>query len=184
MPKFIPTQPHPGSFGAVRKFDIHTGVDIYFKKDEEKKIYALEDSTYVYNSIFTGPEVMTPWWNTTYALVLKGSSGLHHLYGEISICPFLLQRVSAYSRYHHYYTAKKEESVIRKGTLLGTVIPVLKDHEVRDYIPHHSNYMLHFEMYSEFTSPVMWKLNTPKPKNLLDPTAFLDKNIQYLICPQ
>ena len=66
----IPLSGHPGAFGAVRKHDIHTGVDLYVP--EGTAVYALYDGVVVDVSKFTGPEANPPcpWWNETYSVTV------------------------------------------------------------------------------------------------------------------
>ena len=70
----------PGSFGYKRKFDIHTGVDLYCNKGDQ--VFAIEDGEVVAIEWFTGEKVDMPWWNNTQAVAIKGKSGVIN-YGEI-----------------------------------------------------------------------------------------------------
>ena len=47
---------HPGAFGAIRKFDVHTGVDLYCKK--RTPICAVEDGEVV--PVHTLPTIHLP----------------------------------------------------------------------------------------------------------------------------
>lgn len=48
--------PHAGGvFGAVRKYDIHTGIDLYCESGDH--VYAIEDGIVVNVCHFTGPKV-------------------------------------------------------------------------------------------------------------------------------
>ena len=76
----IPTGDHPGSFGAVRKHDVHTGVDLYC--DPGTEVYAVEDGVVVEIEDFTGPKAESPWWHETQAILVEGESGVV-LYGEV-----------------------------------------------------------------------------------------------------
>ena len=76
----IPEEGEPGYFGAVRKFDIHTGIDLYCFPDTE--VVAIESGIIVKIEQFTGKSVGSPWWNDTYALLIEGESGVI-VYGEI-----------------------------------------------------------------------------------------------------
>ena len=67
------TPPH-GRFGFKRKFDVHTGFDIYC--EEMEPIYAIEDGVVTNVDYFTGPECGFPWWETTYAVLIEGKSGV------------------------------------------------------------------------------------------------------------
>lgn len=144
----LPDSIYPGSFGFVRKYDVHTGIDLYCKYKEP--VFAVEDSYFVSVNKFTGPDVGSPWWYETYYMMLKGKSGVV-CYGEI-FYPYING---------HYY---------KRGQLIGYVAKVLPDDKLRLDIPNHSTSMLHIELYKHGTSsPVEWKLNSPKPANLLNP---------------
>lgn len=139
-----------GSFGAVRKHDIHTGVDLYCK--EGSCVYAVEDGTVIHMEQFTGPEVGSPWWNTTWAVLVEGKSGII-CYGEVAP--------------HH---SLEDQMSVYEGDKIGYVMSVLKPHKL---LP---KSMLHFELYDPETfndETVWWKLGEEKPKQLLDPTKLL-----------
>ena len=96
--------------------------------------------------IFTGPIVDSPWWNTTYSIVIKSHSG-YILYGEIMIEPNL-----------------KLGSIIQAGEKIGNIIPVLKQNKGKNPI-----HMLHLELYSTGPFALIWNLNEKKPENLSNP---------------
>lgn len=151
--EYLPKFNEPGSFGFVRKYDIHTGVDIYCKKRE--KVCAVEDGEVVDTGIFTGKSVGSNWWNTTYYVVIKGSSG-YVLYGEIE-----------------FPIEMKIGKKIKKGDFVGYVEAVINEDKIRPLIRNHSNYMLHMELYKEYNKPVVWNHGEKRDKNLLDPTPYL-----------
>lgn len=74
--------PHPGSFGTVRKHDIHTGIDIYCH--DGQYVIAVEDGEVVSIENFNGSHANppSPWWNNTKAVMIEGESGVV-VYGEI-----------------------------------------------------------------------------------------------------
>ena len=158
---FIPTGEHPGAFGAKRKYDIHTGVDIYC--EEGKPVYAMEDGTIIEQGWFTGVSVKMPWWNDTRYLVIKGKSGCI-VYGEIWEAKSIMDR---------------RTNNIKVGQLLGCVKAVLPPEKKRADIPHHSNAMLHIELYDEKTkwsksaSWVSWEHGQKRDKHLMNPTPYL-----------
>lgn len=148
----LPTTGDVGSFGYVRKYDIHTGVDLYC--EENDAVYAIEDGEIVNIEKFTGEWCGSSWWNNTEAILISGNSGVI-LYGEIIIDESI--------RY------KKE---IKEGDLLGHITPVLK--KDKGIVPMN---MLHIELYTEGTTEsVWWKLGEKKPNNLLN-VIFLLYNI-------
>jgi hypothetical protein len=149
--RFIPTYPHLGGFGAKRRYDIHNGVDIYC--DEEVFVLAVEDGRVVETGQFTGEAVGSPWWNDTYYMTIKGKSG-YVVYGEIA----------------HHASVGDDNS---KGERIGNVVPVLRANKVRRDIKGHSQFMLHLELKRELVHDGGWALGAPRPKELLDPTAYL-----------
>jgi len=151
--RFIPTWPHLGAFGAVRRFDIHNGVDIYC--EGEKNVTAVESGTVVEMGQFTGKGVGSEWWNDTWYITLKGESG-YVVYGEIM-----------------YDESLQVGSKVKVGGFLGKVVPVLKKNKVRKDIKGHSDHMLHIELKRELVHDGGWPLNSDRPKELLDPTAYL-----------
>lgn len=161
---FIPTNPHPGSFGAVRKHDVHTGVDLYTTKG--RNVTPVQPGIVVDIVDFTGSKVMDPegkpmsWWNDTKAVLVKGLSGVV-VYGEILPNPHI-----------------KIGDLVGDTHVIGEVTPVLPDHKIRSDIPHHSVSMLHIELYTSQAAEKnfrwgTWEVGGPRPEGLLDPTPFL-----------
>ncbi len=150
-PKNIPVGPeHPGSFGAVRKYDVHTGVDLY--STDGAPVFAVEVGKVVNIEIFTGPRVKTPWWHETYAVLVEGPSGVV-LYGEL-------------------YRPKnlKIGQRVEAGQPIGKVKQVLKTDKGRNPLA-----MLHLEL-NELGVPCaveVWEKEGEKPCHLLDPTQNL-----------
>jgi murein DD-endopeptidase MepM/ murein hydrolase activator NlpD len=115
----LPVAPHPGAYSAVRRFDVHEGVDLY--APHGMVVSAVEDGVVVDIEIFTGPAVETPWWRETYAMTVEGASG-RVVYGEI----------------------RPEVEVggqVKAGDRLGTVVQVLRKDKGRPMA------MLHLELY-------------------------------------
>lgn len=136
----------PGRFGAVRKHDIHTGVDLYCRAGaavmtvEPGEVVAVED--------FTGPDAGSPWWLPTKAVLVEGASGVV-VYGEVEPV------VSAGAR-------------LGAGTPVGTVLRVLRKDKG---LP---RAMLHLElMVLGARETVWWKHGEARPGVLRDPTAAL-----------
>lgn len=149
----IPVGGHPGSFAAKRKYDIHTGVDLY--THEGDSVYAVEDGVVISIEDFTGPKADSSWWKDTKAILIKGKAGVV-CYGEISP--------------GQVWVGKK----ILKGQKIARVIPVLHSSKIRVDIPGHSACMLHFELYKHSAiNTVWWKHGDKKPKFLLNPTSKL-----------
>jgi phosphopantothenoylcysteine decarboxylase len=161
---FIPENPHPGSFGQRRKYDVHTGVDLY--TIDKSLVRAVEPGVVVDIVDFTGSKVIDTetdrpmsWWNDTKAILVKGASGIV-VYGEV-------EPTSAYVG-----------QVVRPGQSLAQVKAVLPPDKLRRDIPHHSTAMLHIELYTNEAAEKnfrwgTWKLDGERPDGLLDPTPFL-----------
>lgn len=151
---------HPGAFAAVRKHDVHTGVDIYVP--EYTYACAVEPGRIVRAGWFTGERSSppTPWWNDTAYLMVEGESGVV-CYGEIH-CSWLDSALRDWP--DGFYGQEIDE-----GEGLGMVIPVLKEDKGRP------TSMLHIELYEHGYrgEPVDWALGAPQPAGLLDPTPFL-----------
>ena len=140
----IPVQ---GKFGTQRKFDIHTGVDIYCNEGE--KVYAMEAGTVINVSPFTGQLAESPWWNNTQAVLIEGASGVI-LYGELNPSVFIGQK-------------------IQEGDLLGTIMTVLKKDKGLPMT------MLHLELYSSgYRGDGEW-WKDEKPPQLLNVESLLKK---------
>jgi murein DD-endopeptidase MepM/ murein hydrolase activator NlpD len=142
----VPLPPHHGAFGVPRRYDVHTGVDLYC--DEGSWVYAMERGVVVANVPFTGPTADSPWWLDTQALLIEGPTGVV-VYGEIS-------------------TDVQPGSIIHRGARLGRVKRVLRTDKG---LP---TSMLHVELYRRgIEAPVSWPLGSQRPRGLLDPTQLL-----------
>jgi len=70
----VPQGEELGAFGVRRKFDVHTGVDLYCENGDE--VISIEDGIVVAVEPFTGEIAGFPWWNNTYAVAVLGKSGV------------------------------------------------------------------------------------------------------------
>lgn len=149
----IPFGFHPGAFGFKRKYEHHTGVDLYTSSGET--VYAMEDGVIVCITKFTGKNDNSPWWRDTDCVLIKGNSGVI-CYGEI-------------------ISNLKVGDFIKTGDQIAKVETVLHEGKERPDIPGHSRSMLHIELYpSDKMEPsTPWYLNDEKPSYLLDPTEYL-----------
>lgn len=135
-----------GLFGAKRKHDVHTGVDLYANVGDD--VYAIEDGCVIRVDKFTGPEVFLPWWNTTYYVGISTRLG-YIVYGEIE-------------------PSVKIGQFVKAGDKIGTVMQVLKKDKGLPMS------MLHLELYSEYIDdPVVWKHGKDKHGLLLNPLNIL-----------
>ncbi len=139
-----------GAFGTKRKYDIHTGIDLYCERQE--LVYAIEDGTVVAIEAFTGEHADSPWWNNTWAILIEGASGVI-LYGEVDHC--------------HLTVGDK----IQEGQFIGWIEQVLK--EDKGVTP---TSMLHLEVHQPGTrQSFWWHHGEPMPATLIDPTEFLKR---------
>lgn len=133
-----------GDFAAIRKYDVHTGVDLYCNEGAE--VRSILDGVVVDVFQFTGKGVGSPWWNETHAVVVE-SEDFTYVYGEI-------------------IPSVKIGARIISGTLLGNVTPVLKvDKGVTP------TSMLHLELWKTegYIKNYTWKLGENRPEGLLNP---------------
>lgn len=150
---YLPRFYEPGAFGAVRKFDIHEGVDVYTHDGAD--VYAVENGTVTAIYEFTGKKADCDWWNETWCIKVEGKSGVV-TYGEL-----------------------KQPSIVnvgdkvRAGKVIGHVTPVLRPEKYRPDIRNHSVAMLHVELRKETCHLDGWKLDGERDKRLLDPTPYL-----------
>ena len=153
----LPLYNEPGAFGAVRKFDIHEGVDIYCEK--YARVYAMEDGEVVASYHYTGNIAKCDWWNDTWCIKIKGKSGVI-TYGELEM--------PEYNR-----NLPSVGTFVKAGDFIGVVGQVLKDGKKRDDIRYHNVCMLHIELRTENCHIDGWKLGEDRDKKLLDPTPYL-----------
>jgi murein DD-endopeptidase MepM/ murein hydrolase activator NlpD len=136
-----------GSFGYVRKFHTHEGIDLYGEQNES--VFAVEDGIVVGIEWFTGEYTnpKTDWWNNTQGLLVEGESGVV-VYGEILINKDI-----------------KIGNQINRGQKVGELETVLKKDKGRPMT------MLHLELYEKGIKKTgEWDHGNPKPEGLLDPT--------------
>lgn len=150
MSKSLPGPETQGYFGAIRKNDVHTGIDIYCEPDAS--VVAVEPGVVIKIEKFTGASVGSHWWQETDAIWVNGPSGVV-VYGEVSSIVLVGQQVNA-------------------GETLGYVKTVLKKDKGLPMT------MLHLELYNpNMTETVWWRHGEEKPEMLLDPTSFLENII-------
>lgn len=147
----IPMGKQPSSFGFQRKFNIHTGIDIYCQDGDI--VLSLTDGIIVDKGIFTGKEVNSDWWNTTEYVAIQ-----------------YLDKVIVYGELRVYSHLNIGDNVLQYEEI-GVIVPVLK---IKKNNP---TSMLHLELYEAnlYSEPVDWDLNTTKPIGLLSPISlFID----------
>lgn len=154
---FIPTYKEPGSFGFKRKFEIHNGVDIYCA--ENSPVHAVEDGEVIAIKQFTGKQLKMDWWLDTWAICIKGKSGVV-CYGEMN-------------QEFNYNIGEQ----VKAGDILGTVKAVLPAEKIRKDIRNHNNAMLHIQLFKDYENDdqlLNWYPNKERNKMLLDPTPYLN----------
>ncbi|MFO0629583.1 MAG: peptidoglycan DD-metalloendopeptidase family protein [Polyangiales bacterium] len=144
----LPAAGAPGAFGAVRRHDVHTGVDLHC--GEGQAVHAVEDGVVVGVEDFTGPAAGSSWWLPTKAVLVEGASGVV-LYGEV--VP---------------EAAMVPGALVAQGDRVGRVTRVLRHDKGAPTT------MLHLELYAAGArSSVWWRHGEPQPAALRDPTAHL-----------
>lgn len=145
----VPKPGDAGFFGAVRKYDIHTGIDLY--TEDGACVHAIRSGTVVNIEEFTGPAAGSDWWEDTKAILVEDLEGVI-LYGEL-------------------YPLRGLEvgDVVKPGELIGHVKRVLKVDKGKN-----STSMLHLEYYARGTRhSVWWEKGSLMPENLRDPMELL-----------
>lgn len=146
-----PIPPEHGRFSAIRRYDIHTGVDLY--EDVGAPVFAMESGVVVNIEKFTGPSAGSPWWHETKAVLVEGKTGVF-LYGEIEPTSNL-----------------KIDDKVEEGQILGTILQVLRNDKGLPMS------MLHLELYDHGTrESVIWTKEWNKPCNLRNPSFYLKWN--------
>lgn len=115
--------PVDGRFGTQRKYDTHTGIDLYC--EEGTPVMSMESGRIVNICDFTGEKAGSPWWRDTKAVLIEGESGII-LYGEIQ--PL------------HYW---RRGDQIAEGSIIGHVKTVIKNDKGKPMT------MLHMEWYEK-----------------------------------
>lgn len=137
-----------GQFGYKRRFEHHSGVDLYCELGT--RIIAVDAGEVIAVENFTGPlsSPPSPWWNPTQAVLIRGKALF--VYGEITACVEVGQKV-------------------RAGEVIGVVDkPVLKHFKGRPTV------MMHFEhLITNADRSVVWPLRKKCPPALCDPTIWL-----------
>ena len=160
---------YPGTFSAIRMYDIHTGIDLYCKPGTE--VIAMEPGIVVGIEAFTGEHVpgehKSAWWNNTFVVLIHGN---------------ITNQIFAYGEISSFYKNIKLDAYVEQGTPIGRIdVPVLKNKKQRPIT------MLHMEQYSELpygytgsffnigdiSATAYWPLNAEKPMALMDPTNTL-----------
>lgn len=144
MPESIPDH---GKFGAVRRHDVHTGVDLH--TPEGTVVYAMEDGAVEDVGPFTGVAAGCPWWLDTDFVGVWGSSG-YLVYGEV-------------------------EALVKKGDVVTAGQPIARVKRVLRNDKGLPTSMLHLERYSKVVADhAYWYHNDPQPEHLVDPSGLIE----------
>jgi murein DD-endopeptidase MepM/ murein hydrolase activator NlpD len=148
---------HPAAFGARRKYNIHTGVDLFC--EHMQPLASVEDGIVVAIKNFSKNKNKSPWLNKTKAILIEGESGVV-AYCNVSERPGL-----------------QVGDLVDAGEIIGNVIRINKKKRRKDIC------MLHLELYEKGTTKrVTWSCNYPKPKHLKDPSPHLIKILTQTLC--
>lgn len=156
---YLPRYGEPGYFGAVRKYDIHEGVDIYCRLGAS--VYAVEDGEVVDSYQYTGEAAGCGWWKDTWCVKVKGQAGVV-TYGELLM-----------PGKHCFGTYPAVGTRIKAGDWVGAVGQVLDPSKRRRDIRNHNTSMLHLELRTESCHIDGWKLGDDRDSRLLDPMPYL-----------
>ena len=118
----IPMAFHHGAFCTKRRFDVHTGTDLFVPPNTP--VYSIENGEVIKIRHFTGEKAGCGHWNETMAVDIEGVS-FCACYGEIEPIEGL-----------------KEGDIVKRGDMIGKVIPVLKKFKGKP------TSMLHFSLHS------------------------------------
>lgn len=156
----VPLYGSPNGWLHPRKYNIHTGVDLFAKLGEP--VYAMYEGWIDNIGLFTGDRIFSPWWNETWYISVRHRPVAQmycFIYGEIKPDKSLLSN-----------------GYVEAGQLLGTVQQVIKKPKVGQ-----QPCMLHMEAYSD-THPAPIDLGLDKYDDmvqcldwngLMDPTDTL-----------
>ena len=159
--------PHEqGVFGAVRRHDVHTGIDFYCAP--ATKVRAFHGGVVTRIGPFTGPVAGTPWWkDTSFVAIYNERLYLTVLYGEVSAA-----------------TEVEVGQRCSRGDCIGAVATVLKTDKG---LP---RTMLHLECYRgnpfedpEF-QPKEWNLGEEQLAYLIDPASVIPEIYRLTWNPQ
>lgn len=147
--KEMPTISENGAFGARRRHDIHTGIDLY--APEGTDVFAIRSGWVSKVAPFTGPGAESPWWLPTDYVGISDED----------------QRSQSYIVYGEIEPLVTRNQYVKEGQLIGKVKRVLRNDKG---LP---TSMLHLEHYVEYVpDPFVWK-DGEKPRDLLDPTPLV-----------
>lgn len=149
-----------GTFGFERKYETHSGVDLYCNEGQIAR--AVDDGRVILVPDFTGENAGSPWWHPTKAVVVDHGDGKFVVYGELEPWATIRPGVS-----------------VRRGQPLGRVLRVRKEARGKPTT------MLHLELWASEATVMAtyegeratvacdWPRGGERPSGLLDPTPWL-----------
>jgi murein DD-endopeptidase MepM/ murein hydrolase activator NlpD len=131
----------------------HSGIDLYCPVGSN--VLAIEDCTVVKIWEFTAPSY-TPGYRKTWAVNVRNNDGKITVYGEV--------------RKPQLRTGQR----VRAGQVIGHVAQLIY---TRNRPQEKLRCMLHFELYRKGTRTTLgwWLRGAKRPKNLLNPTMYLEE---------
>jgi hypothetical protein len=144
-----------GDFAFRRSFYYHPGVDLYCS--DLQPVQTMESGEVVHIEHFTGTNAnpSSPWWMDTMSIMVEGE---HGVIGYCELMP------------HNHIKVGMQ---VFEGESIAVITPVLKKDKGW------GRCMLHVEHYVPGTKHhVTWKLDTPKPPELLNPRLLLEELIR------
>jgi len=147
----IPVASHHGAYMVKRRFDVHTGVDLF--TCEGSDVFSIEEGEIVAIRKFTGNEAGTDFWENTMAIDIEGKTGTI-CYGEIEPSSSL-----------------KVGDTVKGGQFIGKVKRVLKEYKGK------ATSMLHVAIHRHGLKYLLKDQNDPDMESFydlqLDPTMLL-----------
>jgi murein DD-endopeptidase MepM/ murein hydrolase activator NlpD len=138
----IPVCLHYGSYLIKRRFDVHTGIDLYAPIDAP--VYAIEYGEVIAIRPFTGKHAGCEHWNETWDVCIEGYSGIFS-YGEIKPIKEL-----------------KVGDVVESGDIIGNVLRVLKSDKGK------AMSMLHFSIHTHGWKGLLKDQDDPEKEHFFD----------------
>jgi murein DD-endopeptidase MepM/ murein hydrolase activator NlpD len=147
----IPIPNHHGGYMVKRRFDVHTGIDLFVV--EGTPVYSVERGEVVAIRKFTGGEAGTSFWENTMAVDIEGLTGTI-CYGEVT--PVLNLKVG---------------DIVQCGQVIAHVKRVLKEYKGKP------RSMLHFAIHRHGWKYLYKDQQDPEMESfydlLIDPTMLL-----------
>jgi murein DD-endopeptidase MepM/ murein hydrolase activator NlpD len=159
--KTIPANGSPGSFWEDRGDRRHCGIDIY--APEGSDVIAIDNGKVIDIGLFTSP-LWIPYWNTTYFILIKNTTGYICKYAE-------LRDVNVHV-----------DEQINSGQLIGHIGQVLNSQSGIEELPSYIKKLLRKKKLSMLHLELL-KAPPKDPKNYLGGNWYGSKKPKYLVNP-